>query len=171
MGVKHPSALQGMTHRMNFVALEIEMTDWADGIEINNNGIKCVIDSRILSELLRTIITLGLIAGALFFYSWVRSQIVNIGYETQKLFEVEEKLKDVQNSLIAQEETLTSPKRIYDIATRDLGMKKMRPNQMIIPPVQIRDHGIADSLAMAGSETDNLSNSKKRDRYGTMLIN
>ncbi|MBN2317654.1 MAG: cell division protein FtsL [Acidobacteria bacterium] len=144
------------------------MTDWADGIEIRNNGIKCVIDARILSELLRTIIALGLIAGALLFYSWVRSQIVYIGYETQNLFEDEEKLLDMQDNLIAEEETLTSPERIYTLATRDLGMTKLRPNQMILPPIQTRDRGIADSLAMVGSEADNLKNSKKRTLRNTI---
>jgi cell division protein FtsL len=147
------------------------MTDWADGIEIRNNGIKCVIDARVLSELLRTITALGLIAGALLFYSWVRSQIVYTGYETQKLFAVEEKLQDIQDNLIAEEEILTSPQRIETLATRDLGMMKLRPNQMILPPIQTRDRGMADSLAMVGSEADNLKNSQKNERFETLLIN
>ena len=147
------------------------MTDWADGIEIRNNGIKCVIDARVLSELLRTITALGLIAGALLFYSWVRSQIVYTGYETQKLFAVEEKLQDIQDNLIAEEEILTSPQRIETLATRDLGMMKLRPNQMILPPIQTRDRGMADSLVMVGSEADNLKNSQKNERFETLLIN
>ena len=145
------------------------MTDWADGIEIHNNGIQCVIDSRLLSELLKTIISLVLIAGALLFYSWVRSQIVYIGYESQKLFAEEEKLRDIEANLIAEEEILTSPKRIDDIATRYLGMTKLRPNQMIMPPIQTRDRGIADSLALAGSEGENLNNPGKRKRFGIVF--
>ena len=143
------------------------MTDWADVIEIHNNGIKCVIDSRVLSELLRAIISLGLIAGALLFYSWVRSQIVYVGYETQKLFAVEEELRDIQDNLIIEEENLTDPKRIYEIATRDLGMTKVRPNQMVLPPIQTRELVTADSLAMTGSETGNLKEPEKR----SLLIN
>jgi cell division protein FtsL len=151
--------------------MEIGMTDWADGIEIQNNGIKCVIDSRVLSELLRTIISLGLIASALLFYSWVRSQIVNTGYETQRLSSVEKKLRNIQDNLIAEEETLKSPKRIYEIATRDLGMTKLLPSQMILPPIQPLDGGAADSLAMTVSGEDNLKNAEKRERFGTFLIN
>ena len=41
------------------------MTDWADGIEARNYGIKCVIDARVVSDLVRTIICLGMVAGAL----------------------------------------------------------------------------------------------------------
>jgi len=145
------------------------MTDWADGIEIHNNGIKCVIDSRILSELLRTIVTLGLIAGALFFYSWVRSQIVYIGYESQKLFTEEAMLRDIQANLIAEEETLTSYRRIDAIATRELGMTKLRPTQMIMPPIETRDGGAPESLALAGSEGEILKNPGKKKLYGTLF--
>ncbi len=160
-----------MSNHPNFVVLETEMTDWADGIEIHNNGIRCVIDSRVFSDLLRTIISLGLIAGALLFYSWIRSQIVYIGYETQKLFAVEEKLQDIQDNLIAEEETLTNPKRIDDIATGYLGMTKLRPKQMILPPIQTRDQSIPDSLAMAESEAGDLKNSEKRERFGKLFVN
>ncbi len=145
------------------------MTDWADEIEIRNNGIKCVIDSRVLSELLRTIISLVLIAGALLFYSWVRSQIVYTGYESQKLFSDEERLLDIQANLIAEEEILTSPRRIYGIATRELGMTKLRPTQMVLPPIQTRDRDSFDSLAMTVSEADKLKNSEKSKRFGALF--
>jgi cell division protein FtsL len=163
--------LLGVLNHPNFIVLETEMTDWADGIDIHNNGIKCVIDSRVLSELLRIIICLGLIAGSLFFYSWVRSQIVYTGYETQKLFTVEEKLRNIQDNLIVEEEYLTNPKRIDEIAIRELGMKKLHPSQMILPPIQTLDQGITGSLAMAGSETGNLENSEKREGFGGLFIN
>jgi cell division protein FtsL len=145
------------------------MTDWADSIEIRNNGIKCVIDSRVLSELMRTLVSLGLIAGAFFFYSWTRSQIVNTGYDTQTYFIEEQKLLDIQLNLIAEEETLTNPMRIDKIATRELGMTKLHPSQLILPPVRTRDAGIADSLAMAESASQNLKNSKKRESFGTLF--
>ena len=45
------------------------MTDWADGIETRNYGIKSEIDASMLSELLRNIIPLALIAVALLFYA------------------------------------------------------------------------------------------------------
>jgi len=147
------------------------MTDWADGIEIRNNGIKCVIDARVMSELLRTIIALGMIAGALLFYSWTRGQILYAGYESQELYEKEEALKDNQKNLILEEETLTDPQRIHDIATGDLGMHKLPPNQMILPPIQTGDRGIPNSLAMAGSEADTLKQSGESKRIGNYFIN
>ena len=168
-GYRSPGTPQGAPKHPDLIALENDMTDWADSIEIHNNGIRCVIDLRILSDLLRTIIALGLIAGALLFYSWVRSQIVYMGYESQKLFAVEEKLRDIEANLIAEEEIWTSPKRIYAIATRNLGMTKLHPNQVIMPPVQTRDRGIADSLALAGPEDDKLKNPDKRKRVGTLF--
>jgi len=147
------------------------MTDWADGIEIRNYGIKCVIDSRVLSELLRTIISLGMIAGALLFYSWVRSQIVYTGYESQKLFTAEESLLHIQNKLILEEETLTNPQRIDIIARQELGMIPLRPNQLILPPLQMNENGISNAMAMTGSETVGSKKTAKNKRFGSYLSN
>jgi len=46
------------------------MTDWADGIETRNYGIKSELDGSMFSELRRTIIPLAMIAGALLFCLW-----------------------------------------------------------------------------------------------------
>jgi len=147
------------------------MTDWADSIVLRNNGIKCVIDARILSDLLRNIISLVMIAGALLFYSWTRGQIVEKGYETQKLFKIEESLLDMQKQLIAEEEMLTDPRRIDFIATRDLGMTRLHPNQLILPPMELDNQNIPDSLALAGSEKDNPGKSGEVKRSINYLIN
>jgi len=147
------------------------MTDWADSIELRNNGIKCVIDARMVSELLRTIISLGMIAGALLFYSWTHSQIVETGYQSQTLFESEESLIDIQKQLIAEEGILKDPRRIYIIATQDLGMTRLRPNQMILPPLETMEQGIPASLAMAGSDEDNLEKSGEVTRFRNYLVN
>jgi cell division protein FtsL len=141
------------------------MTDWADGIEIRNNGIKCVLDFRTRSECLRTLLSLGLIAGALLFFSWVRSEITYTGYETQKLVEAEEVLLSTREKLITEEELLTSPARIEMIATQNLGMTMLRPNQLIIPPIPVQDGSSFDSLAMAESEADELKQSEENKRF------
>jgi cell division protein FtsL len=146
------------------------MTDWADGIEIRNNGIKCVIDTRTLSELLRTIIALGMIAAALLFYSWVRTEIRDIGYESQKLFEIEKKLTEEQKNLILVEETLKDPTRIDQYVREELGMTKLHPSQVIKPQPRIGDRGIPDSLAMTGSESDDLQSGESK-RFGSYYIN
>lgn len=144
------------------------MTDWADGIEIRNNGIKCVIDARIVSELLRTIISLGLIAGALLFYSWVRTEIVETGYEIQSLCEAEVSLLDEEQELILAEERLTRPELIEMFAI-SRGMTKLHPNQLILPTPETGDGGIPNSLALAGSKTDDLKKSGEGKRFGNFL--
>jgi cell division protein FtsL len=151
--------------------LEIEMTDWADGIEIRNNGIRCVMDSRVLSELLRTIVSLVMVFGALMFYSWVRSQIIDTGYESQKLFTVEQELLQIQNKLILEEETLKNPQRIDIIARGNLGMIPLHPNQLILPPLQMEEFDIPDSLAMAESEAGGMKKSAKNKRFVSYVIN
>jgi cell division protein FtsL len=149
------------------IELEIEMTDWADGIETRNYGIKCVIDARMLSEFVRTIVCLALVAGALLFYLWVRSQIINIGYESQKLFAAEEDLLRTQQNLRLEEESLTRPERIDDIARNQLGMIPLSPTQLILPQIQDVEKSIPDKLAMAVSDTTGLKKSaaKKPGNY------
>jgi cell division protein FtsL len=107
------------------------MKDWVGGIESRNYGIRRHLDAGMLSELLRIFIALLLVAGALLFYSWVQSQIVNIGYQSQKLFNEEEALRRTEKWLILEEETLRSPERIDAIARNELGMMPLRPNQII----------------------------------------
>jgi cell division protein FtsL len=127
------------------------MTDWADGIETRNYGIKSEIDAGMMSDLLRNIIPLAMIAGALLFYSWVRSQIVNTGYESQNLFVAEESLLRNQKGLILEEKMLEDPGRIDGIARNELGMTPLRPNQFIVPtPDTERD--LNNTMAMAESQ-------------------
>jgi cell division protein FtsL len=142
------------------------MTDWADGIEMRNYGIKCVIDRRMLSELVRIITSLAMIAGALLFYSWVRSHLVNTGYEGQKLYMVEESLLRVQKRLILEEETLRDPQRIDIIARNDLGMMPVRPNQLIVSQSQNTAQGSSDTMAMANSEAADLKKTAGGKRFG-----
>jgi cell division protein FtsL len=137
--------------------LEIQMTDWADGIETRNFGIKREIDGNIFSELMRTIIPLVMIAGALLFYSWIRSQIVHIGYESQSLVAKEEALLRTEEKLRLEEGTLSDPERIDLIARIDLGMTPLRPNQFILPQIQEAGRSLSNAMAMAESEASGLT--------------
>ncbi len=138
------------------------MTDWADGIETRNYGIKSEIDAGMLSELMRTIIPLAMIACALLFYSWVRSQIVDTGYESQRLSAAEVTQSRLQKSLKLEEATLTSPEKIEAIARGELGMIVVRPSQFILPQQQDMEPGLANSMAMADSEAPAISISSTR---------
>jgi cell division protein FtsL len=132
---------------------EKEMTDWAEGIETRNFGIKNELDVRMLSELMRGIFALVLVAGAFLFYAWVRSQIVSTGYEGQQLFLEEQALLRTQKSLILEEETLRNPERIDALARNELKMMPLRPNQLILPQTEDLEHGASNAVAMVNSET------------------
>jgi cell division protein FtsL len=139
--------------------LEIKMTDWAAGIETRNYGIRSEIDGYMLSELMRSIVALAMVAGALLFFSWVRSQIVSIGYESQKLFAEEESLLRTQRKLILEEETLRNPERIDAIARNQLGLVPLRPNQLIQPQIRNAAIGAPEAMAMVLSGTAGLKRS------------
>jgi cell division protein FtsL len=138
-----------------FKNLEIEMRDWAAGIETRNYGIKREIDASMLSELMRTIAALVLMAGALLFYSWVRSQIISTGYEIQRLSKLEEAFLRDQKYLSIDEERLSDPGRIDSLARNDLRMVKLLPSQLILSPLQ-NGESDANVLAMANSQAVSL---------------
>ncbi len=128
------------------------MTDWADGIEMRNYGIKYAIDGHMVSELVRTIVALVMVAGALLFYSWIRIQIVNTGYENQRLFSLETLLLKDQRKLILEEGTLSSPERIDKIARNELGMIPLHPNQLILTQTPDFVRETPRTMAMADAE-------------------
>ena len=128
------------------------MTDWADGIEIRNYGIKNETDTHMLSELMRIIVTLAMVAGAFLYYSWIRSQIINTGYESQNLFTAEQSLLRTQKSLMLEEEILRAPERIDIIARNELGMTPLRPSQLIPPQIQDVERSAFNEMAMADSK-------------------
>jgi cell division protein FtsL len=138
--------------------LENKMRDWAAGIETRNYGIKREIDAHMLSELMRTIAALVLMAGALLFYSWVRSQIISTGYEIQNLSNMEKSELDSQKNLILEEEILSRPDRIDDLARNELNMAPLHPSQLILPPFQ-NGANAANVLAMADSQAAPLKKS------------
>jgi cell division protein FtsL len=125
------------------------MTDWARQTADRNYGIGRKTDRHCVSELLKIILSLVAVSVALLFCSWVRSQIISVGYESQKLLAVEESLLRNQKSLILEEETLKNPERIDSIARNQLGLTPLHPNQLI--PAEFRDLSLegAGILAMA----------------------
>ena len=128
------------------------MRDWAAGIETRNYGIKRNIDAGMLSEHMCSIAAFVLMAGALLFYSWVRSQIITAGYESQQLSKLEESLLRAQKDLILEEEYLTRFENIDLIARTQLNMAPLHPSQLIVAPFR-NVRGDANVLAMASPQT------------------
>jgi cell division protein FtsL len=125
------------------------MIDWAGGIEDRNYGIKRITDPQKLSELLWIIFSLVVVAGALLFYAWARSQIISIGYNSQQLQAQEESLRGAQRNLILEEQILKNPERIDTIARNQLGMIRLRTSQLITPQFQDVEPIGSDTLALA----------------------
>jgi cell division protein FtsL len=145
--------------------LEAKMTDWADGIETRNYGIKNELDVHMLSELMRIIIALAVVAGALLFYSWIRSQIVNTGYESQSLFAAEESLLRTHHWLVLEKEVLRNPERIDTIARNELGMAPLHPYQLILTKIPDPDRGPSDQMAMTDARAASLKRSVAVKRF------
>ena len=136
------------------------MVDWANSAEINNYGIKREVSFRNLMELLWIIFTLLVLGGVLVFQSWERSQIVNMGYEIQRLQAVEDSLLRSHKALILEEETLKNPQRIDELAREVLGMSPLRPQQILPEPVPGVELDSVPTLALA-APTVSPSESKK----------
>ena len=141
------------------------MTDWADGIETRNYGIKNELDVHMLSELMRIIVALAVVAGALLFYSWIRSQIVNTGYESQSLFAARRIAAAHAMRLVLEEEVLKNPERIDTIARNELGMAPLHPYQVILPKIQDAERGPSDEMAMTDAKAASLKRSVAAKRF------
>jgi cell division protein FtsL len=130
----------------------MNLREWADGIETRNYGINRKTETGILMELLYIIVVFALVAGAFLYYSWIRSHIINTGYEIQDLFAQEESLLRTQKALILEEETLRNPQRLDTVARDLLGMAPLRPNQLMPPGLGNVRQGPSDEMAMADAE-------------------
>src|SRR5205809_6147251 len=125
------------------------MVDWAQERAISNNGITPKTDSRSLRQLLW--LTLGpiMLAAVFVVLLWERSQLVSIGYETQRLMGAEETLLRVQKTLVLEEETLKDPARIDAVARGILGMTPLRPRQVLAAAMPDADLNAHPTLALA----------------------
>ncbi len=139
------------------------MADWAGNMEARNYGIKRVSDSRYLTELLRLITPIAILAGLVYFHLWTRSQIVDLGYEDQQLRAAEESLRRAERNLILEEETLKNPDRIDGIARNELAMTPLRPNQIMAPPVQDIGPAKTADLALANTQVSSAEPRKSSD--------
>ena len=132
------------------------MTDWANGIETRNYGIKNELDVHMLSDLMRIIVALALVAATMLFYLWIRSQIVNTGYESQSLFAEEESLLRTHQRLVLEKEVLRNPERIDMIARNELGMTPLHPYQIILPTNRDAERSPSNEMAMTDTRATSL---------------
>ena len=105
--------------------------DWV-GIENRNYHVKGQ-GGLSMQELLWALVPFVLITGLLIFHLWVRSQIIDTGYEIHKLTKYEENLTREMERLVVKVESLQSPDRIDRIARGRLGMEPLRPDQVLVP--------------------------------------
>ena len=112
------------------------MVDLAAGTEVRNYGLKRTPDPKILQESLMLILPLAVIAGALSFSIWIRSQIIYVGYQKQDLKMQEEELSHNRQQLVVEEQTLKNPKWLDAVAGNSLGMIVVRPDQIIPAAIQ-----------------------------------
>jgi cell division protein FtsL len=122
------------------------MTDLADGIAGRNYRITRSTENVV--DHLCIMFSIAAIAGVIFFYLWNHVQIINVGYETQRLQATEEALLRTEKNLTLEEQTLKNPERIDAIARNQLGMLPLRPQQVIPAALHVEEPG-AVALAMA----------------------
>lgn len=72
-----------------------------------------------------------LIVGSLF-YVWSRIQVIQLGYEISIALKEEKKLIETNKRLHLEVATLKSYSRIEKIAVEELGMRKPKPDQVIV---------------------------------------
>jgi cell division protein FtsL len=140
------------------------MMDWSNGVEVRNYRIRRRADVRNFKDLLVGLLCVLLIAGALVGYLWMRTRIMYIGYEVQRLQKEEEALQRTRTKLILQEAVLTRPQRIDYIARHQLGMEPLQPDQRILG-FQDSNAGSPAALALAGRRQATNEPKKPSDNY------
>jgi len=70
----------------------------------------------------------------LLFYTWSRVQFIQLGYELSTAAGKQNDLLLLRNNLKIEIAHLKSPKRITEIAKKQLGLTLPKPNQLIIIP-------------------------------------
>lgn len=80
------------------------------------------------------ILLLSLFIAELLFYTWCRVQNVSVGYRIASEDRKHQALATLQNNLKVELARLKAPKRITQIATRQLGLQMPTPEQTVIIP-------------------------------------
>ncbi len=124
------------------------MLDLAAGIEARNYGLRRATDVRNLLELLKIVLPLMAIAAVLSIHIWVDSQSIHIGYQSQQLKAQEERLLQIQQQLVLEEQILKDPELLEAIARNDLGMILLPANKVILAPSENWDQSSSVTPAL-----------------------
>lgn len=141
------------------------MIDWAAGLEERNYAVRRVTDLPNLNDLLRIILPIVVLAGFSYFYLWSRIQILDIGYEAQRLQVQEDELRKTETNLIIEEESLKLPERIDRVARNELGLTPLHPYQILAPPLHEVELGRPTDLALAAPPASVRRPAKLSDAY------
>jgi len=136
------------------------MLDWAQGVQHRNYRIRRKPDTRGMREATAIVLSLVAVATVFLFYSWIRNQMINLGYAEQALQLEEKKLLDTDVQLVVELQTLTNPDRIDKVAA-ELGMVRAQPWQVIPARPRVTAPGGGSVLAMAAGSSRVTSESKK----------
>lgn|GEM_PF-1574695 len=79
------------------------------------------------------VVAAGLMASCLLVI-WVHVQTLHLRYEVSQAYEENRRLLERQAALEVERQTLRSPKRIAEIAERDLGMHLAEPRERSLLP-------------------------------------
>ncbi len=141
------------------------MIDWAAGQEERNYAVRRVTDLPNLNDLLRIILPIAVLAGFSYFYLWSRIQILDTGYEAQRLQVQEDELRRTETNLIIEEESLKLPERIDRVARNQLGLTPLIPSQILALPLYDAELGRPSDLALAGPPASVRRPAKLSDAY------
>ncbi len=138
------------------------MLDLAAGMEHRNFALRKTPDLQTLSESLKIVLPLAMIACALCFHIWIRGQNVHIGYQSQQLKEQEQNLLRIQQHIIVEEQALLDPKSLDELARNKLGMIILPIDRIIPAPLETWD---TTSTTIPVAESFNLSEQRESPAF------
>lgn len=95
------------------------MLDLTIEIDAKNYGLKRGPNPQKVWECIRILLPLGVITCAFSFNLWVRAQNTQIGYQSHRIKEQAEKLRNKQRQLVVEEQILRDQKLLDSIADND----------------------------------------------------
>ena len=100
--------------------------------DVRNNPIVREIDEARQRQLWRSVVIGGALVAVLLFSAWQHFQLVRHGYEMERLIQERAAEEEINRRLRLEVETLRAPKRIEEIALRELHLVAPSRDQAIV---------------------------------------